>query len=321
MSLTTICALCEICRRYSSLVLHYFQQCELVCWRSSPPDMLRRLPIGGHDQIFVTGVFFMRHLPLIAAVCTASALLAACSSATASVPTAVISSSGTDKPCTSTLQAWLHGPGGGDLQSALIAGTAMGAALESGSRTRVAGAAQELNSAASRADNHLPPACADHGSAYQIAMHDWMTGASDARVGNLNETSSKIATGAHVIDAVTMLQRLSPALLKDLSRPVAIPAAPAASAAPAPAATTAAPSTEPAVAPSTAPAVAPSTAPAAAPTQAATTPAGCYPISDEGTCYEPGEYCRDDDHGTSGVAGDGKAITCEDNDGWRWEPA
>ncbi len=61
----------------------------------------------------------------------------------------------------------------------------------------------------------------------------------------------------------------------------------------------------------------PTTAPAAAPT----TPSGCYPISDEGTCYEPGEYCRDDDHGATGVAGDGEAIICEDNDGWRWEPA
>jgi hypothetical protein len=113
-----------------------------------------------------------------------------------------------------------------------------------------------------------------------------------------------------------MLQRLSPTLLKGLSRQVAIPtrsAAPAAPAAPAPAVTTAAPSTAPAVAPSTAPAV--------APTQASPAPAGCHPISDEGTCYEPGEYCRDADHGTSGVAGDGKAITCEDNDGWRWEPS
>ncbi len=63
----------------------------------------------------------------------------------------------------------------------------------------------------------------------------------------------------------------------------------------------------------------PSTAPAAPPTPAK--PAGCYPLSNEGTCYEPGEYCRDDDHGASGVAGDGKAITCEDNDGWRWEPS
>jgi hypothetical protein len=43
-------------------------------------------------------------------------------------------------------------------------------------------------------------------------------------------------------------------------------------------------------------------------------------LSDEGTCYEPGEYCRDSDHGASGVAGDGESITCEDNDGWRWEP-
>jgi hypothetical protein len=57
------------------------------------------------------------------------------------------------------------------------------------------------------------------------------------------------------------------------------------------------------------------------PPPAATTPAGCSPVSDEGTCYEPGEYCRDDDHGVSGVAGDGEAIICEDNDGWRWEPA
>jgi hypothetical protein len=64
------------------------------------------------------------------------------------------------------------------------------------------------------------------------------------------------------------------------------------------------------------------TAPAAAPSSpAAATSAGCYPLSDEGTCYEPGEYCRDADHGASGIAGDGEAITCEDNDGWRWEPA
>jgi hypothetical protein len=61
-------------------------------------------------------------------------------------------------------------------------------------------------------------------------------------------------------------------------------------------------------------------APATSAPAAATTPAGCYPTSDEGTCYEPGEYCRDDDHGVSGVAGDGESIVCEDNDGWRWEP-
>ena len=51
-----------------------------------------------------------------------------------------------------------------------------------------------------------------------------------------------------------------------------------------------------------------------------TTPTACYPLSSSGNCYEPGEYCSDADHGMSGVAGDGGAIVCEDNDGWRWEP-
>jgi hypothetical protein len=55
-------------------------------------------------------------------------------------------------------------------------------------------------------------------------------------------------------------------------------------------------------------------------TQPSAAPTGCYPLSDENTCYEPGEYCRDDDHGMTGVAGDGEKIVCEDNDGWRWEP-
>ena len=45
-----------------------------------------------------------------------------------------------------------------------------------------------------------------------------------------------------------------------------------------------------------------------------------FSLSNEGTCYEPGEFCRTTDHGKTGVAGDGKAIKCEDNDGWRWEP-
>jgi hypothetical protein len=81
------------------------------------------------------------------------------------------------------------------------------------------------------------------------------------------------------------------------------------------------PSTAPSAPATTAPppattAPAPATSAPAAPA----TPAGCYPTSDEGTCYEPGEYCRDDDHGMSGVAGDGESIVCEDNDGWRWEP-
>jgi hypothetical protein len=64
-----------------------------------------------------------------------------------------------------------------------------------------------------------------------------------------------------------------------------------------------------------------STPPTRPPTSSPPTSQSCYPISDEGTCYEPGEYCRDDDHGMTGRAGDGETITCEDNDGWRWEPS
>jgi hypothetical protein len=64
-----------------------------------------------------------------------------------------------------------------------------------------------------------------------------------------------------------------------------------------------------------------SAAPAAPPPPASTAPAGCHPLTNGGNCYEPGEYCRTSDHGASGVAGDGEAIICEDNNGWRWEPA
>ena len=90
----------------------------------------------------------------------------------------------------------------------------------------------------------------------------------------------------------------------------------AASATPTPTATPT-PSPTPTTAPPTT--VPPTTAPPPPPTAAPA--AHCYPLSNEGTCYEPGEYCRDADHGASGIAGDGEAITCEDNDGWRWEPA
>lgn len=57
------------------------------------------------------------------------------------------------------------------------------------------------------------------------------------------------------------------------------------------------------------------------PTTAPAPPPGCHPLSNEGTCYEPGEFCRDSDHGVTGRAGNGETIICEDNDGWRWEPA
>jgi hypothetical protein len=54
--------------------------------------------------------------------------------------------------------------------------------------------------------------------------------------------------------------------------------------------------------------------------QPASSAPSCYPLTNAGNCYEPGEFCRHSDEGTTGVAGDGAKIKCEDNNGWRWEP-
>jgi hypothetical protein len=68
--------------------------------------------------------------------------------------------------------------------------------------------------------------------------------------------------------------------------------------------------------PSAAPAPAPPPSPSAAPP-----PASCFPTTSSGNCYEPGEFCPLADHGMTGVAGNGERIVCQDNNGWRWEPA
>lgn len=74
--------------------------------------------------------------------------------------------------------------------------------------------------------------------------------------------------------------------------------------------------------PTSRPTPAPTAPPTAAPTAPPTAPAApCYPLTNGGNCYEPGEYCRAADHGTYGVAGDGEKIVCTNNNGWRWEPA
>jgi hypothetical protein len=66
----------------------------------------------------------------------------------------------------------------------------------------------------------------------------------------------------------------------------------------------------------------PSAPPAPPPSpSAAPVPASCYPTAASGNCYEPGEFCSLADHGMTGVAGDGERIVCQDNNGWRWEPA
>ena len=56
------------------------------------------------------------------------------------------------------------------------------------------------------------------------------------------------------------------------------------------------------------------------PTPSPTPIQSCHPLTNGGNCYESGEYCRNSDHGVTGVAGNGENIICSDNDGWRWEP-
>src|SRR5690242_3444835 len=74
--------------------------------------------------------------------------------------------------------------------------------------------------------------------------------------------------------------------------------------------------------PSAAPASAlPAPGPPPPSSSAAPPPASCYPTAASGNCYEPGEFCSLADHGMTGVAGDGERIVCQDNNGWRWEPA
>jgi hypothetical protein len=58
----------------------------------------------------------------------------------------------------------------------------------------------------------------------------------------------------------------------------------------------------------------------AVPAIASASPNSCYPSTSSGNCYEPGEFCPTRDAGMSGVAGDGKNIKCQDNNGLRWEP-
>jgi hypothetical protein len=50
-------------------------------------------------------------------------------------------------------------------------------------------------------------------------------------------------------------------------------------------------------------------------------PAGCHPTTSSGNCYEPGEFCPEADAGMTGVAGDGKTITCVMESGrYHWHP-
>ena len=162
----------------------------------------------------------------------------------------------------------------------------------------------------------------DRATSKCLTSVQWAVATASQKTGNCTQVGYVANNPGYDLNATT-----APALAH-----VAGQAGPACKAAapPTPAKTTQAPSpaqttTPPPPPPQTTPAQTTPTQPAPPPATpappASTAPAGCHPLSDEGTCYQPGEYCRDADHGASGVAGDGQAITCEDNDGWRWEPA
>ena len=79
-----------------------------------------------------------------------------------------------------------------------------------------------------------------------------------------------------------------------------------------------APTPKPAPVPAPTPAPAPTPSPAPTPTPVPAS--SCHPLTNGGNCYEPGEYCRNSDHGVTGLAGDDESIICSYNNGWRWEP-
>jgi hypothetical protein len=65
----------------------------------------------------------------------------------------------------------------------------------------------------------------------------------------------------------------------------------------------------------------PTPAPPPPPPTQAPVAVSCYPLSNSGTCYRPGEFCRSSDHGATGLTADGRAIVCVDRNGWRWVAA
>jgi hypothetical protein len=258
----------------------------------------------------------MRALPVAGTAFSVTLLLTACSSVSSAARPSAPPSLSAAASCAFKTESWLAGKGGTAFQAALDATSAVRSALASGDSARLAADAKTMSAAVRRAAGHLPPGCDDPRSGYRIGMTDWMGSAIAARDGKFNRTSSGIANGAHEIALVSVLKHT----VQEITVPVTVKAR-VTTPPPATPPPTTAPAVPAAPAQTTAPAAPPPAAPApAAPTET-TAPAGCYPLTDGGNCYEPGEYCRDSDHGASGVAGDGEAITCADNDGWRWEPS
>jgi hypothetical protein len=147
-----------------------------------------------------------------------------------------------------------------------------------------------------------------------------------AAAAGFSSSSSSSSGSAAVASSPTVKAPATTASPTVKKPPVATHAVTTAPSAPAPT-TPAPPSTQPrttAAVPKSTPSSPAHTTAAPTPSPTASKPpATCHPLTVAGKCYEPGGFCPKSDHGTSGVAGDGKAIECVDvaNVGWRWEAA
>jgi hypothetical protein len=154
------------------------------------------------------------------------------------------------------------------------------------------------------------PTLGQRSAAYALSFTlDGVTGAEDVVVALSGSTVVGLSYGDVESVDVNDFESLANKAMTKLS------SATTATSSPAPTTTTTQPSvvvppnsTLPTLPPTTTP---PTAAPAAA----------CSPATSSGNCYSAGEYCPDADHGASGTAGNGEAMVCEDNNGWRWEPA
>lgn len=146
-----------------------------------------------------------------------------------------------------------------------------------------------LAAAVHAAAAHPLPSCLDIPGYYRTAMIDLSAAARAAATGSFPAVLRWVSAARAVLAMAD--DELTPAHHQQHHRQQHRPAARPAPSSPAPAAVTSGP-----------------------------TGRGCYPLSDEGSCYEPGEYCRAADQGVAGIAGDGQTIVCMDDHGLRWMP-
>jgi len=141
-----------------------------------------------------------------------------------------------------------------------------------------------------------------------------LIGAIGSALGNGKTPATPAAAAARTTAASPAASQAAPTMS---SSPLPAAAAPVTSK-PMPDTSSAAP-TSAAAAPVYIPPAPQRTTPATQPVHTTALAQSCYPLTNGGNCYQPGEYCRASDHGASGIDANGDAIKCEDDNGWRWE--